>query len=320
MARRLPPLNAVRAFEAAARHVSLSKAALELHVTHGAISRQVRLLEARLGVRLLERRGRGLELTPEGRQYLAATREALDRLDSATADLTRRRGRDVLSVNVAPTFAINWLIPRLPAFRARCPGIEVRLVTDIETSEYSPSDCDLGVHSYLLADDQDLRRNRRTWKHLRFEQTFEEVMFPLVSPLLLRSGPRLRTPADLRGYTLLHSRSVEEFLARMAACRRRLRPRRGCQPAFRSRALRHPGGDTRVGCRPGHAALRGGLSEVRRPGRAVSGHRLPPQSLLPGLRRRAGPGPASRPLPPVVPRHDPRRGRRLAGADTRGGA
>lgn len=210
MARRLPPLNAVRAFEAAARHVSLSKAALELHVTHGAISRQVRLLEARLGVRLLERRGRGLELTPEGRQYLAATREALDRLDSATADLTRRRGRDVLSVNVAPTFAINWLIPRLPAFRARCPGIEVRLVTDIETSEYSPSDCDLGVHSYLLADDQDLRRNRRTWKHLRFEQTFEEVMFPLVSPLLLRSGPRLRTPADLRGYTLLHSRSVEE--------------------------------------------------------------------------------------------------------------
>lgn len=210
MARRLPPLNAVRAFEAAARHVSLSRAAAELHVTHGAISRQVRMLEARLGVRLLERRGRGLELTAEGRQYLAATREALDRLDSATAELTRKRGRDVLSVNVAPTFAINWLIPRLPAFRAACPGIEVRLVTDVETAEYSPSDCDLGIHSYLLADDQDLRRNRRTWKHLRFEQTFEEVMFPLISPRLLSEGPKLKTPADLKHHTLLHSRSVEE--------------------------------------------------------------------------------------------------------------
>lgn len=210
MARRLPPLNAVRAFEAAARHVSLSKAAAELHVTHGAISRQVRMLEARLGVQLLQRSGRGLQLTSEGRQYLNATREALDRLDAATAELTRRRGREVLSVSIGPTFAINWLIPRLPAFRARCPEIEVRVVTDLETSEFSPSDCELGIHCYPFGHVDHLTRNRSAWKHLRFEKTFEEVMFPLISPRLLREGPKLRTPADLRHHTLLHSRSGQE--------------------------------------------------------------------------------------------------------------
>jgi len=210
VSRRLPPLNAVRAFEAAARHISLSKAAAELNVTHSAISRQVRMLELRLGVRLLERNGRGLKLTAEGRQYLNATRDALDRLDSATAELTRRRGRDVLTVNVGPTFAINWLIPRLPAFRERCPDIEVRLVTDLETTEFSPSDCDLGIHCYPFAHFDRLTRNQSAWKHLRFEKFLEEVMFPLVSPRLLRSGPKLRTPADLRHHTLLHSRSGED--------------------------------------------------------------------------------------------------------------
>lgn len=210
MTRRLPPLNAVRAFEAAARHVSLSKAAAELNVTHSAISRQVRMLEARLGVRLMERNGRGLELTDDGRQYLSATRDVLDRLAAATAELTRQRGREALVVNVGPTFAINWLIPRLPKFRARCPEIEVRLVTDMETTEYSPSDCDLGIHCYPFSHFDRLTRNQSAFKHLRFEKFLEEVMFPLVSPRLLRSGPKLRSPADLRGHTLLHSRSGAE--------------------------------------------------------------------------------------------------------------
>lgn len=207
MSRRLPPLNAVRAFEAAARHVSLSKAAAELHVTHSAISRQVRMLEARLGVRLLERKGRGLELTDEGRQYLSATRDAFDRLDAATAELTRRRGREPLVVNASPSFAIRWLMPRLPEFRARCPDVEVRLVTDMEIAEFPSSDCDLGIHCYQLAQVDRMLRNGSLHGNLKFEKFLEEDMFPLVSPRLLREGPPLRKPADLRHHTLLHSRS-----------------------------------------------------------------------------------------------------------------
>lgn len=207
MARRLPPLNAVRAFEAAARHVSLSKAAAELHVTHSAISRQVRQLEARLGVRLLERSGRGLVLTDEGRQYLNATRDAFDRLDTATAALTRRRGREPLVVNASPSFAIRWLMPRLPDFRARCPEIEVRLVTDMELAEFPSSDCDLGIHCYQLGHVERMLRNGSLAGRLTFEKFLEEDMFPLVSPRLLREGPKLRTPSDLRHHTLLHSRS-----------------------------------------------------------------------------------------------------------------
>lgn len=207
MPRRLPPLNAVRAFEAAARHVSLSKAAAELNVTHSAISRQVKMLEARLGVTLLERSGRGLELTDEGRQYLNATRDIFDRLDTATAELTRRRGREPLVVNASQSFAIRWLMPRLPDFRARCPDIEVRLVTDMEISDFHASDCDLGIHCYQLPHIDRMIRNGSLGGRLKFEKFLEEDMFPLVSPRLLRDGPPLRKPADLRQHTLLHSRS-----------------------------------------------------------------------------------------------------------------
>lgn len=207
MARHLPPLNAVRAFEAAARHASVSRAAEELNVTHSAVSRQVRQLEARLGVRLLARKGRGLALTDEGLGYLAAVRDVFDRLDAATAELTRRRNRQTLVVHASPTFAIRWLIPRLPSFRGRHPEIEVRLTTDVETAEFDPSDCDVALHCYDLHDMERLIRRRAEWRHLRFEKFLEEVMFPVVSPKLLASGPKLRKPADVLRHTLLHSRS-----------------------------------------------------------------------------------------------------------------
>ena len=207
MGRRLPPLNAVRAFEAAARHASISRAAAELNVTHSAVSRQVRQLEIRLGVRLLARKGRGLHLTDEGRSYLSEVREVFDRLDAATAELTRHRSRQKLVVHATPTLAIRWLIPRLPLFRSQWPDIEVQLTTDVETAEFDPRDCDVALHCYDLQAMERLTRRRAEWRHMRFDKLLEEVMFPVASPKLIALGPPLREPADLLRHTLLHSRS-----------------------------------------------------------------------------------------------------------------
>ncbi len=118
MARRLPSMNALRAFEAAARHMSFSRAANELCVTQGAVSRQIKTLETYLGVPLFRRLTRIIELTEYGKEYLPVARDAFDRIEQASLRLMNRQRRGVLTVSVLPTFAMRWLIPRLPHFTA----------------------------------------------------------------------------------------------------------------------------------------------------------------------------------------------------------
>ncbi len=123
MARRLPPLNALRAFEAAARHLSFTRAAEELNVTQAAISHQVKGIEERLGVVLFRRLNRALLLTDAGQSYLPAVRDAFDRIAEATGNLKAHDSAGVLTVSVLPSFAAKWLVPRLGGFREAHPDI-----------------------------------------------------------------------------------------------------------------------------------------------------------------------------------------------------
>src|SRR4051794_12730080 len=128
MSRRLPPLNALRAFEAAARHLSFLKAGEELHVTPGAISQQVKALEDWLAVPLFRRQPRGVLLTDAGQTYWPALRDLFDRLEAATQRILRDEATHLLTVSTLPSFAARWLIPRLGALHRALPHIEVRVV------------------------------------------------------------------------------------------------------------------------------------------------------------------------------------------------
>src|SRR5262245_13628694 len=128
MARRLPPLNPLRAFEATARHGSLTKAAAELSVTHGAVSHQLRALEATLKVRLFERAGQRLKLTPQGAELLPAVANAFEGIASATERLTRPTSAGSLTVTCVQALLSLWLIPRLGSFTAQYPNIRLKLV------------------------------------------------------------------------------------------------------------------------------------------------------------------------------------------------
>ncbi|WP_428532691.1 LysR substrate-binding domain-containing protein [Rhodopila sp.] len=194
--RLLPPLNAVRAFEAAARHGSFKAAAAELAVTHGAVSRQVALLEEWLGVPALFRRlSRGVALTPDGDALLAECGPALDRIAAAARQHRARRGERaarVLRVNALATFSLRWLLPRLGLFRERYPGIEVRL-----TTSNAPIDG--------LAEDYDvvIRGGPDSFLGFVSHPVVGERRLPVCSPGLARRLA-LNSIADLEGVTLLH--------------------------------------------------------------------------------------------------------------------
>ncbi len=196
--RRLPPLNAVRAFEAAARHGSLKAAAAELAVTHGAVSRQVHLLEEWLGGAALFRRlSRGVALTPDGDALLAEVGPALDRIAAAA-----RRHRDgaaaetVLRVNATATFGLRWLLPRLPLFRREHPGIAVRLTTSNELID-------------ALAEDHDvvIRGGPDSFHGYTAHPLVAERRLPVCSPALLRARA-LGAVSDLERHTLIHVTSM----------------------------------------------------------------------------------------------------------------
>src|SRR5262245_48849748 len=142
---RLPPLNAIRAFEAAARHLSITLAADELHVTAGAVSRQIKGLEEVLGVQLLTRGHRQIALTRQGGDYYRAVARALDGLRDATRRLKRRGQRKQLRVRAYTTFAMRWLIPRLSGFQAQHPDIEVLLKASLEPVDFRKEDIDGAV-------------------------------------------------------------------------------------------------------------------------------------------------------------------------------
>lgn len=198
MLRRLPPLNALRAFEAAARHRNFTRAAEELHVTQAAISHQVKQLEDWLGRKLFERNGHTLTLTVDGRSYLPDLTRALDALAAATARLSDTALAGPLRISVLPSFAGKWLMPRLGRFRAAHPDIDLQISSSTELCDFSKGDIDLGI-----------RLGLGRWPGLQADLVAHEWLTPLCSPALLQSGPPLDSPDDLRFHTLLHDQPAD---------------------------------------------------------------------------------------------------------------
>jgi LysR family glycine cleavage system transcriptional activator len=193
--RKLPFLNGVRAFEAAARTGSFAKAADELHVTPAAISRLVHLLEERIGAELFERKANRLAPTAAGRAYQAGLTPLFDALANLTAQVTAIGGARALTVGVGPTFAVRWLIPRLAEFQKVAPEVEVRFATGGVAAPFS-DDWTCGI---TLGDGH--------WPGLVSERLFAADLTPVCAPSLAR---RLKQPDDLRAATLLRVRHARE--------------------------------------------------------------------------------------------------------------
>jgi LysR family transcriptional regulator, glycine cleavage system transcriptional activator len=195
MQRRLPPLNALRAFEAAARVGSFKKAASELHVTHGAVSRHVQLLEDWLGVPMFRRLNRRVELTEPGKAYLAEIGAAFDRIALATSHHVARGRTSLLQVSMTATLTLRWLIPRLSSFQLSNPSIEVRLTTSNDP-----------VDSLDAPFDVVIRRGSEEVAGYLIVWSLREYRIPVCSPKLLARTP-LRHLRDLEKHTLLHATS-----------------------------------------------------------------------------------------------------------------
>lgn len=207
----LPSLNALRAFEAVARHLSFAKAAEELHVTPGAISHQITALEATLGIPLFHRDGRRVALTAAAEASLPSLTRGFDALREALRVLQAERRDGTLTVHVAPAFATRWLLPRLPAFAARHPDIALRLSTGLglidalRSTASSPGGP--AEHGGASAD-VTIRFGRGGYVGTRSERLFNTSVTPVCSPRLLRGRRPLREPADLRDHLLLHDDTV----------------------------------------------------------------------------------------------------------------
>ncbi len=198
MRRRLPPLTALRAFEAAARRLSLARAAEELYVTPAAISHQIKSLEEWLGVRLFQRHNGMLRLTPPGQAYFSGVAEGLDRLWQVTEQLSVRDARVTLSVVVPPSIASQWLIPRLHRYQERHPDIDVRLTVLTPPIDFSQHMMDIGIgFGWEVA--PDLER----WPWLTYD------IIAVASPGLLVNGPPLSALENLAHYPLIHDDALK---------------------------------------------------------------------------------------------------------------
>ncbi len=195
--RRLPPLNALRAFEAAARHLNFSRAADELAVTPGAVSQQIQNLEDYVGAALFKRTPKGLLLTDAAQTALPALREAFDRLAEAASLLTAAVDGRRLTVSVAPSFAAKWLVPRLGAFEAAHPLVDVWLSADMEIVDFASGEIDLAI-----------RYGTGRYPGLETIKLMSETVIPVASPALLEANP-LHDPADLANHILLHDGSPD---------------------------------------------------------------------------------------------------------------
>jgi LysR family glycine cleavage system transcriptional activator len=192
MPRRLPPLNALPSFEAAARLLSFSRAADELRVTHGAVSRAVRNLEDHLGVQLMIRATRSVRLTPIGASFAAEIRDVLEHLAAATSAATGQSS-GIVSVSTIDSFAARWLMPRLFRFRQTHGEIDLRVATSERLADFVSDGIDIAI-----------RCGGGQYPGLSAELLMKEDHFPVCSPKLLKGRYSLRTPADLARHTLLH--------------------------------------------------------------------------------------------------------------------
>jgi len=187
---RLPPLDLLASFESAARHLSFTRAGAERFITQSAMSRQIQALEQHLGVSLFRRRHRSLSLTDDGLKLYAACAAMLEMLGSAVAEIRAPARREVLSLTTTPGVAALWLIPRLPGFTKSHPGIDVRLDASLELRDLKAEGFDVAVRYSRAGSSEGT-------------PMFAEWMLPVCSPRLLREGPPLETPQDLRRHTVL---------------------------------------------------------------------------------------------------------------------
>lgn len=200
MRRRLPSLNALRAFEAAARQESLTKAANELCVTQGAVSQQVKGLEAELGVRLFRRERQRLVITDAGRTYLEVIRDAFDRLAMGTEHLLQRQKSGTLTITTSPNFAAKWLVHRLRRFSEAHPGIDLRVSASIQHVDFAREDIDLAI-----------RHGDGQWPGMHVTQLCTEELFPVCSPRLLSGRSAFRSVRDIKHHTLLHTNNTNDW-------------------------------------------------------------------------------------------------------------
>ncbi|AAW85086.1 transcriptional regulator GcvA [Aliivibrio fischeri] len=200
MSRRLPPLNSLRVFEAAARHLSFTRAAEELFVTQAAVSHQIKALEEFLGLKLFRRRNRSLLLTEEGQSYFLDIKEIFSSLSEATDKVLERSAKGALTISLPPSFAIQWLVPRLSDFNNQEPDIDVRIKA-VDMDEGSLTE-DVDVAIYY---------GRGNWPGLRVELLYQEQLLPLCSPQVLLNEKPLATIDDLRFHTLLHDTSRKDW-------------------------------------------------------------------------------------------------------------
>jgi LysR family transcriptional regulator of beta-lactamase len=191
------PLNALRAFEASARHLSFTRAGLELFVSQAAISHQIKGLEARLGVSLFRRLPRGLALTDEGAALVPVLSEAFERIGGTLERFADGRFRDVLTIGVVGTFAIGWLLPRLPDFAAAHPEVDLRLLTNNNRVDLAGEGLDLAI-----------RFGDGAWHGCEATALMEAPLAPLCTPAI---AARLAAPAGLARETLLRSYRADEW-------------------------------------------------------------------------------------------------------------
>ncbi|MBX2867350.1 MAG: transcriptional regulator GcvA [Acidiferrobacterales bacterium] len=191
--RSLPPLNALKAFEAAGRHLSFSKAAEELSVTPGAISHQIKLLEEQLGVSLFRRLTRSLRLTEAGQAALPVLGQGFDKLFLGVEQIRAHSERGLLTISISPSFGSMWLVPRLESFRRSHPDIEIRLDGTDRQVDLARDGIDVAI-----------RYGPGGYEGVRVDLLFSQTNMPVCSPKLLSGKYPLRQPDDLRHHTLLH--------------------------------------------------------------------------------------------------------------------
>ena len=211
------PIGPLRAFDVAARHLNLSAAAQEMNVTHAAVSRQVKQLEERLGVKLFERLPRGLKLTAHGALLAEGTRQAFDRLASAVEDVSIPAVRRKLTISTFASFAARWLMPRIGGFSELFPDADLQVITDARLVDFAREDVDIGI-----------RFGSGKYPGLHVIPLFKPQEIVVCAPELLKRGPPVRQYSDIKHYTLLHDdshRSWIRWLDRVGA--KGVNPRRG---------------------------------------------------------------------------------------------
>jgi LysR family glycine cleavage system transcriptional activator len=207
MAERLPPLNALKVFESAARHLSLKRAAQELNVTPAAVSHQVKLLENYLGVQLFRRLNRGLELTPAARAALPQLSAGFDSLAQAAVAMRPQPDTGKLTISAAPSFATRWLVPRLHRFFSAHPEIDVGVSARLRRAKQGAADSDVEratLENWLQESDVAILYGHGGYDGYRADKLFAPKIAPICSPRLMEGELPLRRPQDLMHHALIH--------------------------------------------------------------------------------------------------------------------